>query len=119
MRKIAIYHTVGDSIDAVKDSKLSMKANAVLGIGNDQNGRSVTPIVSNGIGGTTMNYLTPPDNAMAVANGGRVVAVDNEDISYFTTSGSVLGSTTHNSFFSGMSSSLLFDPRIIYDSEQD
>lgn len=121
MAKKAIYHTSPDSVDQIKAAKMEVKANAEIGIGNDNpSSRAVTPVVGTGISGTTMNSYTPPDNAMAVSNGGRIVAADNEDISYFNTTGTNTGVQTHTGFFSGLtSSSYLFDPKVIYDSEED
>jgi len=121
MRKVAIYHTKDDSVTRFKEAKLETKALAEIGIGNDMaGGRAVTPIIGTGINGTTMTNYTPPDNAMAISNGGRIVAVDNEDISYFNETGTSTGVSTHSSFFSGLaSSSYLFDPKVIYDSKED
>ena len=121
MKKVAIYHTKPDSIDIAKLAQLAVKAVAEKGIGMDNpGGRAVTPIIGTGINGTAMNSYTPPDNTMAISNGGRIVAADNEDISYFNETGTSTGVQTHTSFFSSFStSSSLFDPKLIYDAEED
>lgn len=121
MKKVAIYHTKGDSVDALKALSQVKKANAEIGLGIDNpGGRAVTPVIGTGINGTTMNSYTPPDNTMAISNGGRIVAADNEDISYFNETGTNTGVQTHSGFFSGFStSSYLFDPKLIYDAEED
>lgn len=120
LKKTAIYHSKGDSIDVMKLAKRPIRESVPLGIGNESNGRAVTPTIGTGITGTTMNSYTPPDNTMAISNNGRLVAVDNEDISYFNETGTQTGVATHTSFFSGLiTSSYLFDPRVWYDSEED
>lgn len=119
MQKVAIYHQSADSIDALKQDRLHDK-DATAVPAPISGSRAVTPQLGTGIAGTTMNYYTPPDNTMAISNNGRIVAVDNEDISYFNETGTQTGTATHTSFFSGMtSSSYLFDPKVLYDSGSD
>ena len=121
MKKVAIYLTKPDSVILQKSAQLAVKAAAENGIGLDNpSGRAVTPVIGTGISGTTMNSYTPPDNTMAISNGGRIVAADNEDISYFNETGTSTGVQSHTGFFSNFStSSYLFDPKLIYDAEED
>ncbi|GAB5539652.1 MAG: hypothetical protein Salg2KO_17550 [Salibacteraceae bacterium] len=121
LQKIKIYHGSPDSVDALKIAKRDLKASAEIGQGVDrESSRAVTPTVGTSMNGTSMTSSTPPDNTVAISNAGRIVAVDNEDISYFNQNGTFVSSSTHNSFFSGMTTSnSLFDPRVMYDSEED
>lgn len=121
LQKVKIYHGDPDSIDLMKAVKLAKKAQAEIGLGIDKPGsREVTPEIGTSMSGTTMTNSTPPDNTVAISNAGRIVAVDNEDISYFNSNGNFLGSSTHGSFFSGLTTSnLLYDPRVLYDADED
>lgn len=63
---------------------------------------------------------TPPDNSMAISNGGYVVTVNNDDIEYYNTSGTFLYYSYWSDFFNDATlTSIIYDPRVIYDSQAD
>lgn len=121
MSKVAIIHPAPDSVRQAKAAKKAIKASSEIGIGNDHGGRAVTPVMGTGILANRMNFSTPPDNTMAISNGGRIVSIDNETIEYYNQSGSAVSlNVYHDDFFNSLNLvSAIFDPRVIYDSEAD
>lgn len=72
--------------------------------------------------GNTFNGYTPPDNAMAIANNGYIVSSINSNVYYYDSEGSIRGFTTFlrlsRDYFDEISEDL-FDPRVLYDQEED
>lgn len=121
LTKVAIYHNLSDTVKQAKAAKATLKAQSAIGVGNDNpSSRSVTPVVNTAIAGNQMTYGTPSDNTMAISNGGKIVAADNDMIQYFTESGGTNGNSYHDNFFSGLGlNSIIYDPRLIYDPVSD
>lgn len=68
------------------------------------------------------NGFTPPDNTIAVSNGGVVVSAMNTNMYYYDTQGLQLGFTTFVKLVRTAFPSLrgkLYDPRLLYDQETD
>lgn len=68
------------------------------------------------------NGFTPPDNAMAISNGNWVVCAINSRIYYFDPSGEMIGNPVFKVFVRDIPETLngsLYDPRVIYDHEND
>ncbi len=62
----------------------------------------------------------PPDNSIAVSKDGNIVTAVNSNIRYYTTTGQLKGSKSFTSFVNDNSmTSILFDPKVIYDSGSD
>jgi hypothetical protein len=63
---------------------------------------------------------TPPDNSMAISNGGKIVTCNNDGIEYYDDNGTFLLFDYWSDFFNdGSLSSVLYDPKVIYDSQED
>jgi PKD repeat protein len=125
--RIATYHKQPDSVSIMKAAKALVKdANESSG-GNsivqnaEGSGRATTPVLGTNFLGNEIPYGTPPDNAMAISNGGRIVSSDNGTIEYYTEAGQyVLINESHSDFFNDNSlTGSIFDPRLIYDSQAD
>ena len=64
--------------------------------------------------------LTPPDNSMAISNGGYVVSAVNATLEYYDMSGNQLYSSSFTNFFNDPElTGLLYDPVVLYDSGSD
>ncbi len=62
----------------------------------------------------------PPDNTIAVSNGGFVVTANNDGIEYYNDAGTFLYFDTWFDFFNDNSlTSSIYDPKVIYDSGSD
>lgn len=61
---------------------------------------------------------TPPDNGLAVSNGGFIVSVVNCNVELLDTAGTSFSVTGLGPFF-GNSSGFFYDPRVIYDNQFD
>ena len=63
---------------------------------------------------------TPPDNHLAISNGGLIVTVNNDGIEYYRENGNFLYFDYWSDFFTDPNlNSVFYDPRIIYDSGAD
>ena len=66
--------------------------------------------------------FTPPDNAMAISNGNWIVAAINSRMYYFDPTGEMVGNPVFKAFVRDIPEPLngsLYDPRVIYDHEND
>ncbi|MFN9496063.1 MAG: T9SS type A sorting domain-containing protein [Bacteroidota bacterium] len=62
----------------------------------------------------------PPDNAIAVSKDGYIVTAVNSNIRYYTSTGQLKGSKSFESFVNDNTlNSILYDPKVIYDSGSD
>ncbi len=63
---------------------------------------------------------TPPDNSLAISNGGFIVTANNDGIEYYTSSGQFLYFDFWYDFLNdGTLTGSLYDPRVHYDSQRD
>ena len=80
----------------------------------------LAPSLGTNFTGNLHNGFYPPDNSMAISNGGIIISVTNSTIYYFNSSGT---QTYANSFASHFSSigptATIFDPVVIYDPDAD
>jgi len=78
------------------------------------------PTIGASFEGNWFDQTTPPDNSMAISNGGYIVSVTNSHIEYFNTSGTRLFTSSFDDFFGDPTfTALLYDPSVIYDSKAD
>ena len=106
---IKAYKTVGkfDSYKAPENQKLkkSSAANPVIG-SNFEGNWSVTS--------------HPPDNNIAISNGGKIVSVNNDGVEYYDQSGNLLYLDNWSDFINDNTlNSSIYDPVILYDSQED
>lgn len=126
VNKIASYdHGSPDQIDSIKIALQNAKDLDMLGIGNDGQGRASTPVVGTNFLANSWINSTPPDNCIAISNGGKIMTVDNSTIAmYNDNSSALLVNEVHEDWFDDVSPSLslfssLFDPRVLYDPVSD
>lgn len=65
-------------------------------------------------------FGSPPDNAIAISNGGFIVTANNDGIEYYAANGQFLKFDFWSDFFNDNSlNSIIYDPRVIYDPVAD
>ncbi len=100
----------------MKEKKLSSGSSSDKIEANGQ----VTPIVSTNFAGNLFDLSYPSDNTIAISNGGKIVSVINSNIAYFTTAGAKTFSQDVTQFTNDNTvSSILFDPKVVYDAGAD
>jgi len=78
------------------------------------------PTIGASFEGNWFDQTTPPDNCMAISNGGYIVSVTNSHIEYFDMSGTRLFTSSFDDFFNDPSfTALIYDPVVLYDSQAD
>ena len=79
-----------------------------------------SPQIGNNFAGNIFNGMTPPDNSMAISNGGIVVTVNNSTLEYYSTGGTQLFSSSFANFFNDPTlTGAIYDPVVLYDSGSD
>lgn len=110
-------------VNAIKDAKLEAKlASAQGGKPEYQKGapKSVTPEIGSNFEGNWSTQQTPPDNSMAISNGGWIVSTNNDGIIYYGTDGTASFGAFWNDFFTGQGlNANIYDPKVLYDSGSD
>ncbi|MBE0646995.1 MAG: T9SS type A sorting domain-containing protein [Bacteroidales bacterium] len=78
------------------------------------------PTIGASFAGNWFDQTTPPDNSMAISNGGYIVSVTNSHIEYYDMSGTRLFTSSFDDFFNDPSfTALIYDPVVLYDSHAD
>lgn len=108
-------------LEALKHEKFLQKQASLPQITEqDKSTNAVTPVVGSNFEGNWSVNLTPPDNSLAISNGGKIVSANNDGIEYYTTSGSWTYSAYWSDFFNdGSLTATLYDPKVIYDAGSD
>ncbi|MBK6775142.1 MAG: T9SS type A sorting domain-containing protein [Flavobacteriales bacterium] len=109
-------------VNAIKDAKLAAKlASAMPGaIVPEAAPKSVVPAVGTNFEANWSTQQTPPDNSMAISNGGWIVSTNNDGIVYAQTSGNIPYGAFWADFFQGQGlPANIYDPKVIYDSQAD
>lgn len=79
-----------------------------------------SPVIGMNFEGNWFDGTIPPDNSMAISNGGYIVTVINSNIEYYNTSGTLLYTSSFDDFFNDPSlTSMIYDPVVLYDSGSD
>ncbi|MBK7426271.1 MAG: T9SS type A sorting domain-containing protein [Saprospiraceae bacterium] len=106
-------------VRAIKASKADLKANS-YNPQEEQQGRASDPIIGASFEANWMEEGTPPDDAMAISNGGKVVTANNDGIEFYNANGQFLSTTKWADFFNDATlTGAIYDPRVIYDSGTD
>lgn len=80
----------------------------------------ITPIIRQDFEANWMLNGTPPDDAMAVSNGGFIVTCNNDGIELYGTNGQFISAQFWADFFNNPQlNANIFDPRVEYDSGAD
>ena len=89
----------------------------------NQNKAGISVYVNRNFGANNMGTTNPPDNAMAISNGGFIVSADNNRVDYYNENGDTLTQFVqdYSGFYhlSGFTLNNVFDPRVIYDRYSD
>lgn len=82
---------------------------------------AITPVMGVNFLGNEMYDGTPPDNSIAISNGGKMVSSDNSTIEYYDNNGNYISTyVTHFDFFNEPSlNGNIYDPKVLYDSQAD
>ena len=124
--KVAAYkHGTPTPLDSIKAVQKELRKNAAIGDSPNLSSRVVQPEVGTSFLGNTLVTGTPPDNSIAISNGGKIMTVDNSSMAFHSASGSVIMSNElHEDWLDDVAASInitsgLFDPRVIYDPVED
>ncbi|HEY3385207.1 MAG TPA: hypothetical protein VGK46_01780 [Saprospiraceae bacterium] len=81
---------------------------------------SITPFITNSFKGNQFNGWAPPDNSVAVSDAGYVVSVINSSVLVMDAIGNVLMEENFEDLFSVLElNGGYFDPKVLYDPEED
>ncbi len=110
-------------LDLLKQLDLTNPESAGLGPqANVEEFSGANPVVVSGFNATALNGGIPPDNTIAISNGGYILSAMNSRVAVYNTSGTQLLSASLYDFFKGSNygvSNHFFDPVVIYDSGSD
>ena len=123
-KNLEIKHSTSESVIKIKSRKTKDKINDLQNYQNENEfiyqKSAITPIVSKNFAGNQYTGGYPPDNCLAISNNGYIVSAINSNINYYDTIGTLLYSSSFDNFFNDTSlTSSIYDPVIIYDSDQD
>lgn len=106
-------------VRAIKAAKAELKSNSYYHREESQ-GRASDPIIGANFEANWMEEGTPPDDAMAISNGGKIVTANNDGIEFYNANGQFLSTTKWADFFNdGTLTGSIYDPRVLYDSGSD
>lgn len=120
---IGIYHDPDESAELPKNVKINYPVMVNDGSAARSERSSENPTLVGSWNGFNDASFTPPDNSVAVSNGGLVVSAMNAHYRVFDRDGTQLISATSfasafSTKFSGLSK-LYYDPRVLYDPDRD
>jgi hypothetical protein len=109
-----------EEIAAIKRSKLETKLQTITGAEEQLKTSVANPVIGTNFEANWTLEGTPPDNSMAISNGGYIVSANNDGIEYYSDAGSSLYSDYWSDFFNDNSlTAMIYDPKVIYDSGAD
>lgn len=105
--------------EKIKEEKLQAKIQSYVPRDEDATEAS-TPIIGTNFEANWSLNGTPPDNSMAISNGGFIVTANNDGVEYYNSAASFLYVDFWFDFFNDNSlTASLYDPKVIYDSGSD
>lgn len=114
-------HTLPE-VAAIKASKLAEKMASYDPKAVDDLAlrKNLQPVVGANFEGNWSVAQTPPDNSMAISNGGIIVTANNDEVLYMNTSGTLLQFFSWQDFFIDQQlNANIYDPKVVYDSQAD
>ncbi len=117
-----IDHPVDPALAAVKAHYTALKKQAKAEGGLSeilQKTAQIQPVIGASFAGNQFDGSTPPDNTIAISNGGIIVTVVNSNIAYYNTSGTQLYSSSLAAFYNNNYTAFLYDPLVLYDPQID
>lgn len=118
----AKIHELPENVQYEIDQKTQSKIKNLKGSYPDESTGSAlnNPTLGTNFSGNVFAGLTPPDNSMAISNGGYIVSVVNTNVEYYDMSGNNLYSSSFANFFNDPGlTGMLYDPAVLYDSGSD
>ena len=117
-----IHEHESTELDSIKGYKTQLKrqtlANGQSSISKKQSASN--PIIGTNFEGNWSVLAHPPDNNIAISNGGEIVSVNNDGVEYYDESGNLLFVEDWSDFINDNSlTSIIYDPVIAYDSGAD
>jgi hypothetical protein len=116
-------HSYGKEIEIIKNQKSKNKSSEIIAAEENQLGNFSTvqtPVVGTNFQGNIFNGGAPPDNTIAIASNGNIVSVINCNVAYYNESGTRLWTGSFWELFNDPSlTQLIYDPIVMYDSQQD
>lgn len=109
-----------EEIAAIKQSKMPAKLQSISGGNEEPKTTAANPLIGTQFEANWSLQSAPPDNSMAISNGGFIVTANNDGIEYYNDSGNSLYSEYWSDFFNDNTlTSSIYDPKVIYDSGAD
>ncbi len=118
VRNIERKHEQFPEVQLIKEQKLLQKEKYSNPNAVEDGNKEVTPVIGENFHGNSYNYYNPPDNTMAISNGGYIVTVVNSNIEYYNSNGTQLFSSSLSDFLPS-STAVVYDPVVMYDSHYD
>lgn len=107
-------------VEAIKQAKWDQKRAAKPQPEQPGGAKAVLPEVGTSFEANWSTQQTPPDNSIAISNGGLIVSVNNDGIVYADENGSILYAAFWSDFFNDPSlTAAIYDPKVLYDSGAD
>ena len=109
-------------VAALKEAKLAGKWSTAAGADDEAWGvaKSTPPTIGASFEANWSLQQTPPDNTMAISNGGLIVTANNDEVLYMNTAGTLLQFFNWSDFFNSPTlNANIYDPKVIYDSQAD
>ena len=112
-----------EAIRAIKEEKLIQKRKDPAPEADFEPGGVLAdpPFMLKNFQGNVFNGWYPPDNTLAVSDNGSIVTVVNSNIYMYSENGTKLFSQALGDYFSflNLGSDFFYDPRVLYDADQD
>jgi hypothetical protein len=116
-----IREHAAEDLSELKEQKLQIKLKSkTTSPISPKAASAVTPLLGLNFEANWSVDGTPPDNHIAIANNSNIVSVNNDGIEYYSGNGSFLYADFWSDFFNDNTlTSMIYDPRVIYDSGSD
>ncbi len=114
-------HPEGE-LKELKKNKTALKLNSLTADESnaEKKNSASPPIIGSNFEGNWSVVSHPPDNNIAISNGGKIVSVNNDGVEYYDQSGNLLYLDNWSDFINDNSlTSTIYDPVIQYDSQAD
>lgn len=110
-----------EEVERIKAVKNQIKAGLTTeDITTEPDQGVIIPQIEQSFDANWMLNGTPPDDALAVSNDGKIVTCNNDGIEYYNSNGQFIGAQFWSDFFTDPQlTSSIFDPRVEYDSGAD
>jgi hypothetical protein len=122
VRSLDVHEHELPEVEAIKEAKLAGKLASIangkpIAAGSP---KTVQPQVGVNFEANWSTQQTPPDNSMAISNGGWIVTTNNDGIEYYQNNGNGSFGAAWADFFSGQGlNANIYDPKVLYDSQAD